>query len=182
MAQKLNRRTFVSGVTAVTMAGALAGCSSGGGGGGETTTEESGDTGGGGGDTTTETDSGSGSGGVPSEVTDYLSDVGNFDGSVSDETGKDSVTVMVGADGNNGNFAFEPAAIRVSQGTTVAFEWTGNGGAHNVVAEGGAFDSGDTVSEAGVNFEHTFDSTGAYRYYCDPHKGLGMKGAVIVEQ
>jgi halocyanin-like protein len=110
----------------------------------------------------------------------YLDDVGNYDGSTEDLTGNSEVTVEVGTDANGGAFGFGPPAIHVDNGTTVKFEWTGNGGGHNVIDEGGAFDSGTAVAEAGVNFEYTFDSDGIYKYYCQPHKSLGMKGAVVV--
>lgn len=114
-----------------------------------------------------------------SEVDEYLSDVDNYD-EIADETGSESVTVTVGAEGNGGAFAFEPAAVQVDPGTTIQFEWTGQGGGHNVVDEEGAFDSGSPVAEAGVNFEHTFEEEGVFLYYCAPHKSLGMKGAVVV--
>jgi halocyanin-like protein len=90
------------------------------------------------------------------------------------------VTVAVGASGNGGNFAFDPAAVRVSTGTTVVWEWTGQGAQHNVAAEGGGFES-DLSSEEGYTFEHTFSETGTYKYVCTPHRTLGMKGVVVVE-
>ena len=55
------------------------------------------------------------------------------------------------------------------------------GGNHNVVAEHGTFDSGETVSEEGTTFEHTFEEAGTYTYVCTPHKTVGMKGAIHVE-
>jgi halocyanin-like protein len=122
----------------------------------------------------------SGSANVPSSVSSYLSDTSNFDGSVTDATDQDTVTVDVGASGNNGNFAYAPAAIEISTGTTVQWEWTGEGAAHNVVAEDETFNSGSSASGTGVKFEYTFEETGAYNYYCTPHKALGMKGSVIV--
>jgi halocyanin-like protein len=103
----------------------------------------------------------------------------NYDG-VVDETGADEVTVEVGASGNKGNLAFAPPAIRVDPGTTVVWEWTGEGGAHNVVAPDGAFDSGDPVLEAGTTFEQAFDSGGEFRYICEPHEAQGMVGVVLV--
>ncbi len=109
----------------------------------------------------------------------YLDDVSNFDGTVADGTGQDAVTVDVGAPGNNGDFAFEPAAVHVDPGTTVTWEWTGNGGQHNVVDEDGAFES-DLTAESGFTFEYTFEDAGMTTYYCQPHKSLGMKGAVLV--
>lgn len=105
---------------------------------------------------------------------------GNYDG-VHDLTGQDSVTVAVGAAGNGGGYAFAPAAVRVSPGTTVVWEWTGNGGTHNVVnREDGLFESELTVSE-GHTFEYTFEDSGEYRYVCVPHETLGMVGVVVVE-
>lgn len=110
----------------------------------------------------------------------YLQDVDNYDGTVTDRTEQRVVTVEVGTEGNAGNFAFEPPALRITTGTPVKFEWTGKGGAHNIVAEDESFDSGDPVAEGGVQFEHTFEQPGRYEYYCAPHKALGMKGVVEV--
>lgn len=78
-----------------------------------------------------------------------------------------------------GAFAFAPPAIRVSSGTTVTWTWTGNGGAHNVVAEDGTVDSGAPEAGSNVTFEHTFEGTGTVRYECKPHGSLGMQGAVV---
>ena len=107
---------------------------------------------------------------------DWFEDVGNYDGEV-DVTGESTTTVKVG--GGSDNLAFAPAAIRVSTGTTVVWEWTGKGGRHNVVDDEGAFES-EYHEEANATFEYTFDSTGVYQYYCDPHRELGMKGGVRV--
>jgi len=110
----------------------------------------------------------------------WFDNVSNFDG-VVDMTGQDEVTVEVGVQANGGAFGFGPAAVRISPGTTVVWEWTGAGGGHNVVAEDGTFSSGeDYVSEAGYTYEYTFESEGTYRYVCVPHETLGMKGAVVV--
>jgi halocyanin-like protein len=119
---------------------------------------------------------GGGGGSVPSAVQDYLSDVPNYE-SVEDVTGQSDVTVEVGA---GQGLAFAPPAIRVDAGTTVTWEWTGEGGAHNVMDEDGKFES-ELVGDEGHTFTHTFEESGATRYYCQPHKGVGMKGAVIVE-
>ena len=112
-------------------------------------------------------------------VDEHLSAANGYDGSVADETGSDTVEVAVGA-GENG-FAFDPAAIRVSPGTTITWTWTGEGGAHNVVSDGdGPLDSGEPATGESVTYEATLDSPGAYPYYCEPHQSLGMKGAVVV--
>lgn len=184
------RRSVVLSTSTLALGGltALAGCS-GGSGGGSDSEGGDGDDGGG---TATETESedsnggngngggsGSGGGGGTPSFDGWMSNVGNYDG-VADETGSDQVTVAVGAQGNGGNFAFDPPAIRVSTGTTVVWEWTGKGAQHNVAADGGGFES-DMTSEEGYTFEHTFSEAGTYKYVCTPHKTLGMKGVVVVE-
>ncbi|ELZ26937.1 blue copper domain protein [Halosimplex carlsbadense 2-9-1] len=98
--------------------------------------------------------------------------------------------------------AFEPAALTVSQGDTVA--WTHTGGeAHSVTAaEGslpdgaeywasGGFDSepaaregwgaGDGAVQSGQSYVHTFETTGTHEYACIPHEAAGMVGSVTVE-
>lgn len=99
--------------------------------------------------------------------------------SVADRTTAESVTVRVGA-GEQG-FAFDPAAVQISPGTTITWEWTGQGGGHNVVedAENPGFMS-ELRAEAGYTFEHTFTDPGVYTYYCSPHRGYGMIGVVEV--
>ncbi|MGB9932315.1 halocyanin domain-containing protein [Haloarcula amylolytica] len=123
-------------------------------------------------------------GGGGETVPDYggfLDSVGNFDGTTVDATGQDTVTVEVGVQANGGAYGFGPPAVHVDNGATVQFEWTGNGGGHNVVSDGdGPLDSGSTTSSAGVNYEHTFEEDGIYPYICVPHEGLNMKGAVVV--
>lgn len=108
----------------------------------------------------------------------WFDNVSNYDG-VVDETGNSEVTVTVGAKGNNGNFAFGPAAIRVDAATNVVWKWNGKGGSHNVVAEDGSFKS-ETTGEEGHTFPQTFDEKGITKYACSPHKAMGMKGVVVV--
>jgi halocyanin-like protein len=108
----------------------------------------------------------------------YLDDASNYDGDAVNRMGETEVTVEVGA--GNSSLAFDPAAIHVDPGATVVWEWTGDGGAHSVVAEDGTFESGAPVGEPGATFRHTFERAGIYRYYCAPHEGIGMKGAVVV--
>ena len=109
----------------------------------------------------------------------WFDDVENYEGTV-DYSGEETVEVMVGA-GEQG-LLFEPPAIQVDPGTTVVWEWTGEGGEHNVVDEDGAFES-ERTAEAGHTFEHTFeddDEGEIFRYVCTPHEALGMLGAVAV--
>lgn len=53
--------------------------------------------------------------------------------------------------------------------------WAG----HNVVAEDGRFES-KLTGDAGHTFERTVER-GLTKYYCLPHKEMGMKGAVVVD-
>ncbi len=163
----VDRRTVLRSLGAVAVAGAIAGCGGDGGGGGS----EDGSDG---------SDGDSGSGGVPGDVEEYLSDTDNFDGSLEDATGQGEVTVQTGTEANGGNFGFGPAAVRIDSGTTVVWEWTGEGASHNVVDEDGAFES-ELTDEEGFTFEHTFEDSGTVLYFCTPHKAVGMKGAVVVE-
>lgn len=168
----LDRRSFVRTAGALGSATALAGCGGNGDAGGDG--NDGGDDGGSdGGD-----DGESGEAEFIADEPDYdgwFDDVDNYEGTV-DRTGADEVTVEVGSDGG---LSYGPAAVAVSPGTTVRWEWTGEGGDHNVAAENGDFTS-ETVSEAGHTFEYTFDESGIYEYVCTPHRAVGMKGAVYV--
>jgi halocyanin-like protein len=106
----------------------------------------------------------------------WFENTSNFDG-VVDETGKSDVTVEVGAEANGGAFGFGPAAIRVDPGTKVTWKWVK--GSHNVVADDGSYES-ELTAETGHTFSHTFEEAGVSKYFCKPHKRMGMKGAVVV--
>lgn len=109
----------------------------------------------------------------------WFDDVSNYRCTV-DERGADSVTIMVGVQGNSGYYKFGPPAVAVSPGTTVNWEWIGRGGTHNVVSRNGLFDSGSPVDKKGHTYERTFDAPGVFYYLCEPHVSLGMKGAIFV--
>lgn len=105
----------------------------------------------------------------------WLDGVDGYEGTV-DYTGQDEVTVTVGA---GKGLSFGPVAILVDPGTTVVWEWSGQGGQHNVVDQDGAFES-ELTGEEGHTFEHAFESEGTFKYFCNPHKAVGMKGVVAV--
>ena len=99
-------------------------------------------------------------------------------------------TVAMITDGNE--YYFDPIGLFVEQETTVT--WNNESGAHSSTAyqEGNgpaettripddaeAWDSG-VLSEEGATFEHTFETTGTYDYFCIPHKTLGMVGRIVV--
>lgn len=112
-------------------------------------------------------------------VESWLADADNFT-RVVDRTGRAAATVRVGSQGNGGYFGYGPPAVRVSRGTTVTWSWTGRGGAHDVAARDGGFAS-DLTAAADAAFERTFDAAGTVPYYCTPHRGIGMKGVVVVD-
>ena len=106
-----------------------------------------------------------------------------IDGGIEDLRGESEVTVEVGASGNGGNVAFSPAGIWIDPGTTVIWEWTGDGGDHNVVAtDGPAPLESELIGEAGATYEFEFteEHAGITNYQCEPHASLGMLGAVAV--
>ena len=111
-----------------------------------------------------------------SALEEWLGGLQDYDGPV-DRTGESEVAVTVGA-GSDG-LAFDPLAVTVDIGTTVVWEWTGRGGRHNVVDRDGAFTS-EYHDDEGATFEYTFEETGTFAYYCEPHQALGMKGGVRV--
>ena len=114
-------------------------------------------------------------------IEDHLSDANNYDGSIADETGQSEVTIDVGG-GSDGK-SFDPAAVRIDAGTTVVWEWTGEGGSHNVSSvddSDTSFRSGATTDGAGTTYEYTFDAAGTQLYVCEPHGPVGMKGGIDV--
>jgi halocyanin-like protein len=113
----------------------------------------------------------------------YLNDANLYsEGEFADHRGDEQVTVAVGA-GPDG-VSFDPPTIWIDPGTTVTWEWTGEGGGHNVVTEEGpaGFGHSDVVSEAGYTYEYEFteEDVGITTYKCIPHESLGMKGGVAV--
>lgn len=156
--QSVSRRTFVRGITAAGGA-AIAGEAS----------------------AQSEGGNGSGGGGAsgPIDFGGWLEDVGYWNEKAKEQTGKKEVTVTVGGSANN-NLSFDPVAVHVDPGTKITWEWSGEGGAHNVVAEGDGFKSGSPVAKAGTTFTHTFKKDGLNNYYCEPHRTQGMKGSVAV--
>jgi len=112
----------------------------------------------------------------------------NYDGTIDDRRGQDSLTVAVGAEGNGGNFAYDPPTVAVSTGTEVAWDWTGEGNPHNVEAlpeeqigeSDYEFSSGEAEGGSGVKYSRTLEEPGVVLYHCEPHLSLGMKGAIVV--
>ena len=95
-------------------------------------------------------------------------------------------TVKMGSD--SGQLVFVPAEIKVCKGDTVT--WVNNkGGPHNVVFDEEAIPDGvkvddismdDQLGDEGATFSKKFDVAGAYKYFCEPHRGAGMNGDLVV--
>lgn len=87
--------------------------------------------------------------------------------------------VKMGTD--SGMLQFEPSTLNINVGDTVT--WFNNKMyPHNVVF----FDSNieshtQMVFSPGNAYETTFSDPGVYTYYCQPHRGAGMTGEIIVE-
>ena len=112
----------------------------------------------------------------------YLSDANLYsEEDTLDARGQDEVSVAVGADDG---YAFDPATVWVDPGTTIVWEWTGDGGGHNVKNNDGpaGLDSGGPEEGDSVTYEYevTEDDAGITTYKCSPHEGQGMKGGVAV--
>lgn len=85
---------------------------------------------------------------------------------------------------------FEPADITIAVGDTVVWTVTeGIGSPHSVTSggpgdpdEGEAFDSGiEGLTNDGDTYEFTFETAGAFPYYCVVH-GASMSGTVTVQE
>ncbi|MEB3311362.1 MAG: plastocyanin [Snowella sp.] len=95
----------------------------------------------------------------------------------------DTVTVKMGTD--SGTLGFEPKTVTIKAGDTV--KWVNNKLApHNVVFDGSSEVATKASHKAlvfspGESFESTFTEPGTYSYYCEPHRGAGMVGEVVVQ-
>jgi len=94
--------------------------------------------------------------------------------------------VKMGSD--SGLLAFVPATVTICKGDSV--KWINNkAGPHNVVFDEDAIPSGvnqeaismdEQLGEEGDTFVMKFDTAGNYEYYCEPHRGAGMAGKLVV--
>ncbi|NEP02820.1 MAG: plastocyanin [Symploca sp. SIO2E9] len=98
----------------------------------------------------------------------------------------ETYTVKMGAD--NGMLSFVPKVVKVKPGDTI--KWANNKlPPHNVVFEGGSPLAKDLSHDKlffapGENYEATIPADakpGEYTYYCQPHRGAGMIGKLVVE-
>jgi plastocyanin len=90
--------------------------------------------------------------------------------------------------GPGGNLVYEPATVYVAPGDTVHWIWESDD--HNIVVENqpeganweGTEGDATTLYDTGHEYEFTFETTGTYEYYCQPHRTAGMVAEVIVNE
>jgi len=106
---------------------------------------------------------------------------------------QDNGTEPVVTVGMTNTMKFTPDTVRIQKGETVRWEnssliaHTVTGDPSLETVEGSAklpeqaepFDSG--MMDPEQTFEHTFNVSGTYKYFCIPHEGTKMFGWVIVE-
>lgn len=77
------------------------------------------------------------------------------------------------------NFAFTAPAITIDRGTSI--RWRNSTSTfHTVTPDGHQSFVERQTNTQGQTFESRFDQPGTYRYYCAPHRGLGMTGEIVV--
>ena len=90
-----------------------------------------------------------------------------------------TVEVKLGTD--TGMLAFEPSTLNISAGDTVKFV-NNKLAPHNAVFEGhDELSHPDLAFAPGESWTKTFASAGTYEFYCEPHRGAGMVGKVVVK-
>jgi plastocyanin len=104
----------------------------------------------------------------------------------------DTYTVKMGTD--SGMLQFDPPTVTIKPGDTV--KWVMNKvPPHNVVFDDTKIPGGDKALakkfsdeklkfSPGESYELTFPADtqpGTYPYYCQPHRGAGMAGKIVVE-
>jgi plastocyanin len=88
--------------------------------------------------------------------------------------------------GPGGSLVYEPVDLTIAPGTTVKFVWDSDN--HNIVVDSqpdGANWEGTPGSDTyntGYEYSHTFETTGTYEYYCQPHLSAGMEASITVQE
>ena len=90
-----------------------------------------------------------------------------------------TVEVKLGTDA--GMLAFEPSSINLSVGDSIKFV-NNKLAPHNAVFEGhDELSHSDLAFAPGESWQETFDTAGTFDFYCEPHRGAGMVGTVVVK-
>jgi len=95
--------------------------------------------------------------------------------------------VKLGSD--SGALVFQPDSVTIKAGETVKFV-NNVGFPHNIVFDEDEVPDGveadklgqeDYLNAPGETVNVKFEKAGSYQYYCEPHRGAGMKGKIIVQ-
>ena len=78
------------------------------------------------------------------------------------------------------DFAFSAPTLTIDRGTSVRWR-TSTGTFHTVTPDGHQAFASRQMNASGETFDVRFDAPGRYRYYCEPHRALGMMGEVVVQ-
>ena len=78
------------------------------------------------------------------------------------------------------DFAFSTPTITIDRGKSVRWR-SSTGTFHTVTPDGHQAFTAHQLNASGETFEVRFDTPGRYRYYCEPHRALGMTGEVVVQ-
>ncbi len=90
----------------------------------------------------------------------------------------DTVEVKLGTE--SGMLAFEPSTININSGDSIKFI-NNKLAPHNAVFEGhDELSHSDLAFAPGESWTETFNAAGTYEFYCEPHRGAGMVGKVVV--
>ena len=90
-----------------------------------------------------------------------------------------TVEVKLGSEG--GQLGFEPKTLQLMPAGTVKFV-NNKLAPHNAVFDGhDELSHSDLAFAPGESWEETFTEAGTFDFYCEPHRGAGMVGKVIVE-
>ena len=78
------------------------------------------------------------------------------------------------------NFAFSAPTVTINPGSSVRWRSSTNT-FHTITPDGHQAFVGRQMNGSGQTYEVRFDTPGRYRYYCEPHRALGMTAEVVVQ-
>lgn len=78
------------------------------------------------------------------------------------------------------DFAFSAPTLTIDRGTSVRWR-SSTSTFHTVTPDNHQAFATRQMSAPGQTFDVRFDTPGRYRYYCEPHRALGMMGEVVVQ-
>lgn len=93
----------------------------------------------------------------------------------TEPVGDGDVAVVVISD-----FAFSAPTLTIDRGTSVRWR-SSTRTFHTVTPDNHQAFATRQMNASGQTFDVRFDTPGRYRYFCEPHRALGMTGEVVVQ-